>query len=1698
MSRKDKSKSQKVYCSNGDEKPFNSKDAQIEEHTKIFASMCPDEILDHYNDYQTRVYNTTLMLGDVSGFTDLSERYTKAGRGGPSKLTETLNSYIGAMVQEILSQNGDVLKFSGDAFIVMWKLQEGMVMRDIAVKAIHTACVIQKHFGSYETDVGVTLKVKLAIASGKIYFTSIGDPKSMSYYLITGKTVWDVKAAEHLCRGGDILVAPSSWQWANPNEYIYTTLPDGLHTLIISSSVQSYQSNMYEFPDPSESTKLSSTFRTERFPHLSLSTQPSTVELDNQVRAAMIDLTGKDPNINKSFKQVDYSLRPKVIKAANDGLEDALKTYILRPVIRSVEKDEPIEYLTEMRQVVILFINVITDSVAKQQLVSLVNTAYNFICSIVGSMHGCVNKTSLFDKDLMFLCIFGLRGDKHELESQIGLRCASKVRAGLISMKNILSVSIGVTTGVTYCGVVGHILRREYTVIGMSVNKAARLMCAYTDQVTCDRESFLHSHLEAKHFILQEPRPLKGLKNIGPVYEFLEDARYRVSELVWSKYPLLGREDEMNIFWKMLNDLLEHQKTGRLIKKPPVYNTLIIKGEPRMGKTRLLDEIAQNIPEGIPCNYISLISGDKKVPYTLIHLIFSMPLGFSQRTTAKEREDKIIVVLGPIKEPDYLCSLNQAFKVRFRISEKYRALTKENRDIVLRKFLMKLLKNCFKELWIVIIDDLEYSDFETIRLFDTLTKADRILFLVSVGKNQDMEYKLHSALLLKAKLIELIGIDKWYHAGLACQILNVKGIPAELEKLIQEKSSGNPGWIESYLVSLVQAGGLVILNVTKQEAEEMGYVLPPNNMLDRSESDTALQETNNIKLRMDSWKMYETSFKDSSLSLFEHGGPSGSRRTSKNFEESIAICKIPNTYILEDAAPEMTMDVIILKMFDSLTPLEQWLLKSASVLGETIQRNMLESIMEDTTVKDIGRAVARLFETHVFRCAVGHFGPSRRPLMVHSQSKRSFSTDSEIRCDCTGQVIRQELADLPLYASCGMMRFKMTIFRDTTYGLLTETLKMELHSKALNYLQTNTRRCEACGKMPFNKLLGKKIKMHEIKKKNKLKVDIDHILDKPQFGSEALRKVSISSSINEVESENLQETCFSFFRKRERKETNAFLNVDFTNCTCDLILTSTYTQMLEHCRGLGRKDLVLTAILEFVQVCFSNSNLPQVAKLLEDAEVLLKTMFTSSEDILIMYPYLTGKVQTLQGRCFIECGLLSEAEVVLLNAIKILGYQFPKGDMMADIRSRIEYHELKTTLTCCRACRVGRAEGPAANYSDQLAIALSFLFDVYRAKGMLMQSRLAATWGLNAALTSSKSVSTLCMCYANMIITAHTFRDKKIISYLENESIVLCCEMQDTVELKELKLIADLYTGIFFSRWLNGKINAAIAIGFVSIRLSRTIASTVLQLIILPRLIHLLMVSCRLPEVVTMLRELEFVSNIDMDKSGYTWYYGLCADAQLDVGLTVLSFRRCEEYYLKEGESMLNLRDPEAQKRYFTSMWLWCIRNEEWEASKVWSTKTTLFACETDEQKVAASTTVLKRLEGLLILYVHKINTKDTTAYTILNEIKQTFKQINTMFGIIKIVLPRYYLLKAYYCMIFSQKHTALKFLRRSKKASLKYENLMIYKWAQHCENSWKGSIPAFKTDLWKERSGILPDLDEVNVNESTVISFTLPLPKYQ
>lgn len=51
-------------------------------------------------------------------------------------------------------------------------------------------------------------------------------------------------------------------------------------------------------------------------------------------------------------------VRPAVNYACRMRYKDELRKFIIGPVMRGIDADEPLEYLTEIRQVAILFINV--------------------------------------------------------------------------------------------------------------------------------------------------------------------------------------------------------------------------------------------------------------------------------------------------------------------------------------------------------------------------------------------------------------------------------------------------------------------------------------------------------------------------------------------------------------------------------------------------------------------------------------------------------------------------------------------------------------------------------------------------------------------------------------------------------------------------------------------------------------------------------------------------------------------------------------------------------------------------------------------------------------------------------------------------------------------------------------------------------------------------------------------------------------------------------------------------------------------------------------------------------------------------------------------------------------------------------------------------------------------------------------------
>src|SRR6476646_1779693 len=67
-----------------------------------------------------RELDATCCFVDISGFTALSERLARRGRVGAEELTDVLNGVFGEMLQLAYDRDGMLIKFGGDALLLLF------------------------------------------------------------------------------------------------------------------------------------------------------------------------------------------------------------------------------------------------------------------------------------------------------------------------------------------------------------------------------------------------------------------------------------------------------------------------------------------------------------------------------------------------------------------------------------------------------------------------------------------------------------------------------------------------------------------------------------------------------------------------------------------------------------------------------------------------------------------------------------------------------------------------------------------------------------------------------------------------------------------------------------------------------------------------------------------------------------------------------------------------------------------------------------------------------------------------------------------------------------------------------------------------------------------------------------------------------------------------------------------------------------------------------------------------------------------------------------------------------------------------------------------------------------------------------------------------------------------------------------------
>jgi len=237
-----------------------------------------------------------------------------------------------------------------------------------------------------------------------------------------------------------------------------------------------------------------------------------------------LPVTSRDElgTLTDAFNQMARSLREK------EMIKRAFTRYVAREVVEEILKDPEQLVLTgERREVTVLFCDIrgftpLSERLSPEQVVSLLNEFYNLMIETTFKHDGTLDK---FLGDAV-MAVFGapIAHPDHAIRA---VKTAVDMRSGVEELnvrrvaegKEPIRIGIGVSLGEVVAGTVGTEERMEYTVIGDSVNLAARL----ESNAKPGRILISHRTYERVHDLVEVvplgPIKVKGKEEEVEVYE---------------------------------------------------------------------------------------------------------------------------------------------------------------------------------------------------------------------------------------------------------------------------------------------------------------------------------------------------------------------------------------------------------------------------------------------------------------------------------------------------------------------------------------------------------------------------------------------------------------------------------------------------------------------------------------------------------------------------------------------------------------------------------------------------------------------------------------------------------------------------------------------------------------------------------------------------------------------------------------------------------------------------------------------------------------------------------------------------------------------------------------------------------------------------------------------------------------------------
>jgi len=510
------------------------------------------------------------------------------------------------IVDLVISHNGDILKFAGDALFAEWRVvtQEGEDNSINTIATIEDCVLIAATCGAkvvaecsdhpiYSTT-GLqinALNVHCGLGVGELTSAHVGNYHTRRELLVLGDPIDQVSKAEGAASLGEIVASPEALSSLSKTCYL-----NNVSTLTLEPCMIACRKSQYFVPKQEDE-------------HIS---QISKVFIKS------FNFEGMDTTaLGHLQRKIALYVHPIVVQ--NDTNNNSLNLYRPFTPLRPQAEAERYRAEAEKRSVYTLFL--IADICTEDKnIFPLLNDIMNLVTDTLESFMGHLRQFIVDDKGVVLIATFGLRGSS--TPNMLTERAIPATRFLHRTLKSELGVDnrIGGTIGSAYCGVVGGNFRHEYAVLGPSVNLAARLMSLPKHKhpgILVDDEVRKKAGKTA-NFRPHDLVKAKGYSHLVPTFQPLTATERRWGAV--NPY-FVGRKDEMGM-------VLNLAKTMAQSYRAPAKMYFLV-GDSGSGKSSVVVQTIAILSKGLRVSGKNIIitrnvsnEGDSHVPFSLFRSIF--------------------------------------------------------------------------------------------------------------------------------------------------------------------------------------------------------------------------------------------------------------------------------------------------------------------------------------------------------------------------------------------------------------------------------------------------------------------------------------------------------------------------------------------------------------------------------------------------------------------------------------------------------------------------------------------------------------------------------------------------------------------------------------------------------------------------------------------------------------------------------------------------------------------------------------------------------------------------------------------------------------------------------------------------------------------------------------------------------------------